>query len=151
MSYSETTEKVKQTLDTSEMRQALFEAVDKRGNKLEFIIHKNTSNTIRDLLKAGKAHVFYSLNPSRPVTVEGGVATHFVVSENSNDGMFAHSEKGVGIFKNRPFLGRIFRERRDKNKTMSYPVTAGQIDTVYEMIERGENPQNILAYLVDGD
>jgi len=143
--YNDTVEEMKEVLDLPQMEKALSDAVD-RGNRLEVIIHSNTSETLRRLLKEGKADGYYSPTPT---TTHKGKSNNFLIY-GFGHGFEMFFNGVVQFFQNIPKLWSNRRSDFRRIRQQCYPIPTEKVDGFFSMIRAGKDPQEIVDYLVRG-
>lgn len=141
-SYKGTVKEMKEFLDLPQIEKALSDAVD-RGNRLEVIVHSNTSETLRKLLKDGKADGYYSPNPT---VTNKGKSNNFLIY-GFGHGFEILFNGTVQFFQN---IIKFWSNRRSdfrKTRSQSYPVPTEKVDELFSMIKDGRPSEEIIGYL----
>ena len=134
-------------LDRPEVYDTLSGRAD-AGVDIEFIIHRNTPESVRTLLKEGKARVYYSPVPTK---VGGNIAPE------SDNMILVDRRHYLQILQNKLWSVRnsfwganSLNADFGKLRANSYTIPVEQIDAVYAMIRQGYEPEVLISYLETG-
>jgi hypothetical protein len=142
-SYKDTVKDMEEFLDLPQIERALSDAAD-RGNRLEIIIHSNASETLRKLLKEGKADGYYSPTPT--ITNEGK-SNNFLLYGRAS--VFEILFSGVAQLFTK--MKKYFVQRRSdftRIRSQCYPIPTDKVDGFFARILAGKDPEEMVKYLM---